>query len=79
MIVKNEEALLPECLASINEVVYEMIIVDTGSTDKTLEVAEKYTKRIYHHPWENNFAKHRNQSISYAGGGGSSSSTPMSG
>jgi glycosyltransferase involved in cell wall biosynthesis len=68
MIVKNEEAFLPECLASITDVAHEIIIVDTGSTDKTMEIAEIYTNKIYHHLWENDFAKHRNQSIGYARG-----------
>lgn len=68
MIVKNEEAFIPECLASIKNLVNEIIIVDTGSTDKTMDLAEKYTKKIYSHPWENDFAKHRNQSIGYAEG-----------
>jgi len=68
MIVKNEEAFLPKCLESIKGFVDEIIIVDTGSTDKTLEIAERHGVKIYHHPWENNFSKHRNQSISYASG-----------
>ncbi len=46
----------------------EIIVVDTGSTDRTVEIAEGYGARIYHHPWENNFSKHRNQSIHYATG-----------
>ena len=68
MIVKNEEALLPKCLESIKSFVDEIIIVDTGSTDKTLKIAESHGVKIYHHQWENNFSKHRNQSISYASG-----------
>jgi len=63
MIVKNEENLLPQCLESIGSYVQEVIIVDTGSTDRTIEIAEKYGAKVYHHPWENDFSKHRNQSI----------------
>jgi len=68
MIVKNEEAMLPRCLASIRDQVDEIVVVDTGSTDKTVEIAKSYGARIYHHPWENDFSLHRNQSISYARG-----------
>lgn len=66
MIVKNEEKLLPECLKSAKDFVDEIVIVDTGSTDKTIEIARQYNAKIYEHLWENNFSKHRNQSISYA-------------
>ncbi len=68
MIVKNEAILLPECLESINDIADEIIIVDTGSTDATMEIAAKFTDKIYRHSWENDFAKHRNQSIGYAVG-----------
>lgn len=68
MIVKNEEELLPQCLESIKDFVDEIIIVDTGSTDNTVEIAKSYGAKVYHHPWENDFSKHRNQSISYASG-----------
>jgi len=69
MIVKNEEKLLPQCLESIKDVVDEIIIVDTGSTDRTVQIAEEFGAKVYHHAWEDNFSKHRNQSISYATGG----------
>jgi len=68
MMVKNEEHFLPQCLESIKDFVDEIVIVDTGSTDRTVEIAAEYGARIYHHPWENDFSKHRNQSISYAKG-----------
>ncbi len=68
MIVKNEESCLGRCLKSVHEYVDEIVIVDTGSTDRTVEIAKSYSARIYHHPWENDFSKHRNQSISYARG-----------
>lgn len=68
MIVKNEEACLGRCLQSVYKYVDEIIIVDTGSTDRTIEIAECYGARIHYHPWENDFSKHRNQSLSYATG-----------
>ena len=68
MIVKDEEKFLPGCLESTKDMVDEIIVVDTGSTDKTVEIAQSYGAQIFHHPWENDFSKHRNQSISYARG-----------
>jgi tetratricopeptide (TPR) repeat protein len=68
MIVKNEEKLLPQCLESIKDVVDEIIIVDTGSKDKTIQIARAYGARVFEHKWENHFSKHRNQSIGYATG-----------
>jgi glycosyltransferase involved in cell wall biosynthesis/thioredoxin-like negative regulator of GroEL len=68
MMVKNEEKNLPRALKSIKPWVDEIIVVDTGSTDRTVEIAESFGAKVYHHPWENSFSKHRNQSISYATG-----------
>lgn len=53
MIVKNEEANLARCLDSVAGLVDEMIIVDTGSTDRTVEIASGYTKNVYSYPWKN--------------------------
>lgn len=68
MIVKNEEKNLPRCLESLKGLFAELIIVDTGSIDRTTKIAKDYGAKIYYHPWEDNFAKHRNQSFSYATG-----------
>jgi len=65
MIVRNEERFLPQCLKSVQGVVDDMVVVDTGSTDNTIEIARSFNARVYEHPWENNFAKARNQSLSY--------------
>jgi tetratricopeptide (TPR) repeat protein len=68
MIVKNEQELLPRCLASVKDAVDEMVIVDTGSDDRTVEIAKSFGAKVYHHPWQNSFSLHRNQSIEYATG-----------
>ncbi|OOC58613.1 glycosyltransferase [Paenibacillus ihbetae] len=66
LIVKNEEQVLERCLHSVKEVVDEIIIVDTGSTDHTLEIAARYTDRIYHFDWIDDFSAARNYSFSHA-------------
>lgn len=66
LIVKNEEHNLERCLSSIVNVVDEIVVVDTGSTDRTMDIARSFGACLYEHPWEENFSKHRNQSISYA-------------
>ena len=68
LMVKNEEAFLGNCLSSIRSFVDEIIVVDTGSTDRTVEIAEQFGAKVYPHPWEGDFSKHRNQSMSYARG-----------
>lgn len=68
MIVKNEEKFMETCLLSVKEYVDEIIIVDTGSTDKTVEIASKYTDKIYHFTWINDFAAARNESLRHATG-----------
>ena len=66
MIVKNEEENLPRCLDSIKDYVDEIIIVDTGSTDRTIEIANDFGAKVFIHPWEGNFSKARNYSLKYA-------------
>ena len=68
MIAKDEEQFLEGCLSSVKGFVDEMVVVDTGSSDRTVEIAERFGARVYHHPWENDFSKHKNQAISYANG-----------
>lgn len=66
MIVKNEEDVLARCLDSIKNLVDEIIIVDTGSTDSTRKIASQYTDRVYDYPWSDDFAAARNFSFSKA-------------
>lgn len=66
MIVKNEEKNLPRCLASVHDLVDEIIIVDTGSTDSTKEEAGKFTEKVYDFEWIDDFAAARNFSFSKA-------------
>ena len=66
MIVKNEEDVLSRCLESVKDIVDEIIIVDTGSTDETVNIARKYTKKVYDFKWVDDFAKARNYSFSKA-------------
>ena len=68
MIVRNEERLLGQCLGSIRDYVDEIIVVDTGSVDSTIAIAKAYGAKVYEHPWQYDFAFHRNQSIGYATG-----------
>ena len=66
MIVKNEEKILARCLDSIHDLVEEIIIVDTGSTDRTKEIASTYTEKIYDFEWIDDFAAARNFSFQFA-------------
>ena len=68
MIVKNEEKHLAYCLNSLTPVADEMIVVDTGSTDKTKEIAEAFGARIFDFEWINDFSAARNYSLSQAQG-----------
>ncbi|NTW77915.1 MAG: glycosyltransferase, partial [Syntrophaceae bacterium] len=68
MIVKNEERYLASCLNSLRDVVDEMIIVDTGSTDKTRDIAKLFGAKIFDFPWTGDFAVARNHSLSQSTG-----------
>lgn len=60
MIVKNEEKHLRGCLESVKDAAGEIVIVDTGSNDATLKIAEEYQAKIYHFRWVNDFSAARN-------------------
>jgi len=66
MIVKNEERFLEQCLRSIADVVDEINVVDTGSTDRTVDIARQFGARVEHRPWCNDFAWARNESLKMA-------------
>ncbi len=66
MIVKNEEAVLARSLESVKGLVDEIIIVDTGSTDGTWDIAKKYTDKVFRFGWINDFAAARNFSFEKA-------------
>jgi len=68
MIVKNEQTVLVECLKSVRDVVDEMIIVDTGSTDKTIDIARAFGAKVFEFPWTDDFSAARNQSLAQATG-----------
>lgn len=67
IIVKNEEQLLDKCLASLKGV-DEIIVVDTGSTDNTVEIAKKYTDKLYFYKWNDSFADARNYALKHCTG-----------
>jgi glycosyltransferase involved in cell wall biosynthesis len=68
MIVKNEEVFLEKCLLSIRDWVDEIIIVDTGSDDDSVNIARRFTDKVYFEPWEGSFSKARNQAALHATG-----------
>ena len=72
MIVKNEEKYLDRCLSAMKPILdsvdSELIIADTGSTDRTVEIAKKYTDNVFYFEWINDFAAARNSTLKRAKG-----------
>jgi len=66
LITKNEAANIAECFESIKSIADEIIVLDTGSTDDTVKIAESLGAKVYHDEWTDDFASARNKSISYA-------------
>lgn len=66
MIVKNEAQFLQQCLESVQSIVDEIIIVDTGSTDNTLEIASEFDAKLYEFEWTGDFSEARNQALEQA-------------
>jgi tetratricopeptide (TPR) repeat protein len=68
MMVNDEEQKLPHCLQSVQGLVDEIIVVDTGSRDRTVEIAQDFGATVYYQPWQDDFALARNEALKYAKG-----------
>ncbi len=68
MIVKNEAATLPKCLNSVKKVVDEMVVLDTGSIDRTPNIAQQLGAKVHHFKWCNDFSAARNAALKYVSG-----------
>lgn len=66
LITKDEEKNIARCINSVKDIVDEIVVVDTGSKDKTVEIAESFGAKIIHVKWEDDFAKARNIAIENA-------------
>ena len=65
-IVKDEEKVLERILKVASEFADEIVVVDTGSDDSTVEIAKKYTDKVFYFPWQDDFSKARNFAFSKA-------------
>ena len=68
MIAKNEAGILGHCLGSVQSLVDEIILVDTGSSDATSDIGRQFGARVEHFPWIDDFAAARNESLKYCTG-----------
>lgn len=68
LITKDEEKNIGACLESAREIVDEIILVDTGSKDSTVEIAAGYGAKVFHHMWRDNFAVAKNETLKHATG-----------
>ncbi|MEM9213609.1 MAG: tetratricopeptide repeat protein [Cyanobacteria bacterium P01_F01_bin.150] len=68
LIAKDEETQLPSCLESVVDIVDEVIVLDTGSTDGTVAIAHQFNAQVYHFDWIDDFAAARNVSLEHASG-----------
>ncbi len=68
IIARDEERFLPDCLASVSGVVDEIVLADTGSTDRTVEIARAAGATVVHHAWDEDFSAARNAALAAATG-----------
>ena len=68
LITKNEESNIENCINNLKQVVDEIIVVDTGSVDNTIQIAEELGASVYQHKWENDFSKAKNSALEHATG-----------
>lgn len=68
MIVKNEEKHIRRALSWAAGIAKEQIVVDTGSTDRTVEIARSMGAKVFHFPWEDDFSSAKNYAIRQASG-----------
>lgn len=66
IITKNEAGQLDKMLAMLSQYPFELVVVDTGSSDNSIEVARRYSESVYEYEWNNNFSDARNYSIGKA-------------
>lgn len=66
LIAKNEEKYIGECLSRLARFSWEIVVVDTGSTDRTVEIARTYTSNVYHFDWINDFSAAKNYAVQQA-------------
>ncbi len=66
MIAKDEESFIGDCISSVLPIINQVVLVDTGSTDKTIEIAKNLGAEVYYQDWQNDFSVARNVSLQYA-------------
>jgi glycosyltransferase involved in cell wall biosynthesis/Tfp pilus assembly protein PilF len=68
LIAKNEEKFLGQCLRSIRDVANQIVVVDTGSTDRTVAIAQEHGAEVHHFTWSDDFSAARNAALEHATG-----------
>ncbi len=68
MIVRDEELTLPKCLRSAEKLVDEIVVLDTGSVDKTPQIAQKFGAKLHNYTWNNDFSAARNEALKHVTG-----------